>query len=84
MLLFAPAAAKPSLRPTLGSHLTAQTARSVSVCVATQVRVSMDHTFVLPSNDLSPHVSSLLVTEARIQRLEQRVQHAEAPSNKAD
>ena len=52
MLRFAPAAANPSLRPTFGNHLTAQMVRSVSVCVATQLRASTDQTLVLPSNDL--------------------------------
>ena len=52
MLRLAPAIAKPSFFPVFGNHLTLQIVFSVSECVATHVRCSMDQTFTLPSNAL--------------------------------
>lgn len=52
MLRFAPPVANPSDLFALGSHLALQTAFSVSEWVATQLLVSIDQTFTLPSNEL--------------------------------
>ena len=53
MFRLAPAVTKPSFLPVLGSHLTLHSVFTVSVCVATHVHWSTDHTLALPSNALT-------------------------------
>jgi hypothetical protein len=57
MLWFDPAAAKPSVFPILGNHLTHHIALSDSEWVATQAFLSIDHTLTLPSKALFPEIS---------------------------